>query len=93
MKKIENFKKHDADGFGMAVIAMSVVFIGLILLYVSFKIVGNIAVKLGKRNAMKAIGITDKVEAKRKESGESLWRRSRRYCNGSARVYERCTRC
>ena len=69
-EKIENFKKHDADGFGMAIIAMSVVFIGLILLYVSFKIVGNIAVKLGKRNAMKAIGITDKVEAKEKNLGK-----------------------
>ena len=68
-EKIENFKKHDADGFGMAIIAMSVVFIGLILLYVSFKIVGNIAVKLGNRNAMKAIGITDKVEAKEKNLG------------------------
>lgn len=68
-EKIENFKKHDADGFGMAIIAMSVVFIGLILLYVSFKTVGNIAVKLGKRNAMKAIGITDKVEAKEKNLG------------------------
>ena len=68
-EKIENFKKHDADGFGMAIIAMSVVFIGLILLYVSFTIVGNIAVKLGKRNAMKAIGITDKVEAKEKNLG------------------------
>ena len=68
-EKIENFKKHDADGFGMAIIAMSVVFIGLILLYVSFKIVGNIAVKLGKRNAMKAIGSTDKVEAKEKNLG------------------------
>lgn len=68
-EKIENFKKHDADGFGMAIIAMSVVFIGLILLYVSFKIVGNIAVKLGKRNAMKAIGITDKIEAKEKNLG------------------------
>ncbi|GFZ38684.1 OadG family transporter subunit [Bacteroides nordii] len=68
-EKIENFKKHDEDGFGMAIIAMSVVFIGLILLYVSFKIVGNIAVKLGKKNAMKAIGITDKVEAKEKNLG------------------------
>ena len=68
-EKIENFKKHDADGFGMAIIAMTVVFIGLILLYVSLKIVGNIAVKLGKRNAMKAIGITDKVEAKEKNLG------------------------
>ncbi|WP_291586851.1 OadG family transporter subunit [Bacteroides sp.] len=68
-EKIENFKKHDEDGFGMAIIAMSVVFIGLILLYVSFKIVGNIAVKLGKKNAMKATGITDKVEAKEKNLG------------------------
>lgn len=68
-EKIENFKKHDKDGFGMAIIAMSVVFIGLILLYVSFKIVGNIAVKLGKKNAMKATGITDKVEAKEKNLG------------------------
>lgn len=68
-EKIENFKKHDEDGFGIAIIAMSVVFIGLILLYVSFKIVGNIAVKLGKKNAMKAIGITDKAEAKEKNLG------------------------
>ena len=66
---LDKNEKHDADGFGMAIIAMSVVFIGLILLYVSFKIVGNIAVKLGKRNAMKAIGITDKVEAKEKNLG------------------------
>lgn len=68
-EKIENFKKHDADGFGMAIIAMSVVFCGLILLYISFKVVGNIAVKLGEKNAMKATGITDKAEAKEKNLG------------------------
>lgn len=68
-EKIENFKKHDSAGFGMAIIAMSVVFMGLILLYISFKIVGNIAVKLGKKNAMKATGITDKAEAKEKNLG------------------------
>lgn len=67
--KIENFKKHDEIGIGMAIIAMSVVFIGLILLYVSFKVVGNIAIKLGKRNAMKAVGITNKAEAKEKNLG------------------------
>lgn len=67
--KIDNFKKHDESGVGMAIIAMSVVFMGLILLYVSFKIVGNIAVKLGKKNAMKATGITDKAEAKEKNLG------------------------
>jgi len=62
--KIENFKKHDSIGIGMAIIAMSVVFIGLVLLYLSFKAVGNVAVRLGKKNAMKATGITDKTEAK-----------------------------
>lgn len=67
--KIENFKKHDEIGIGMAIIAMSVVFMGLILLYVSFKVVGNIAVKLSKRNAMKAVGVTNKVEAKEKNLG------------------------
>lgn len=68
-EKIENFKKHDADGFGMAIIAMSVVFSGLLLLFISFKIVGNISIKLGERNAMKATGITDKAEAKEKNLG------------------------
>ena len=47
--KIENFKKHDSIGIGMAIIAMSVVFIGLVLLYLSFKAVGNVAVRLGKK--------------------------------------------
>lgn len=67
--KIENFKKHDSIGIGMAIIAMSVVFIGLVLLYLSFKAVGNVAVRLGKKNAMKATGITDKTEAKEKNLG------------------------
>lgn len=53
----------------MAIIAMSVVFTGLVLLYLSFKTVGNAAVRLGKKNAMKATGITDKTEAKEKNLG------------------------
>jgi Na+-transporting methylmalonyl-CoA/oxaloacetate decarboxylase gamma subunit len=48
---------------------MSVVFIGLILLYVAFKTVGNTSVKLSNRNAMKAHGITDRAEAKEKFEG------------------------
>ena len=51
--------------------AMSVVFFGLILLYVSFKVVGRVSVNLSKRNAMKAKGITDKQEAKEKKLGEA----------------------
>ncbi|MDD3040173.1 OadG family transporter subunit [Bacteroides sp.] len=61
--KMEKFEEHDAVGIGMSISAMSVVFIGLILLYVSFKIVGKISVNLSKRNAMKAKGI-NKHEAK-----------------------------
>lgn len=67
--KIENFRTHDPDGIGMAIIAMSIVFVGLILLYILFKTVGNIAIKLGKKNAMKAVGVTDKKEAKEKNLG------------------------
>ena len=55
--------------FTAIIIAMSVVFIGLVLLYHSFKAVGNVAVRLGKKNAMKATGITDKTEAKEKNLG------------------------
>ncbi len=73
-EKIDGFRKHDASGIGMAIMAMTVVFSGLILLYVSFRIIGSIGVKLSRRNAMRAHGIADKKEAKEKsigtESGE-----------------------
>lgn len=67
--KMEKFEEHDSVGIGMAISAMSVVFCGLILLYISFKIIGKISVNLSKRNAMKAKGITDKQEAKRNNWG------------------------
>ena len=43
--KMEKFEEHDADGVGMSISAMSVVFCGLILLFIAFKIVGKVAVK------------------------------------------------
>ncbi|NCC09263.1 MAG: lamin tail domain-containing protein [Bacteroidia bacterium] len=67
--KIENFRENDSIGIGMAITAMSVVFCGLILLYLSFKFVGNMAVSLSKRNAMKAAGITDSEEADKQNLG------------------------
>ena len=69
--KMEKFEEHDSDGIGMSISAMSVVFCGLILLFIAFKIVGRISVSLSKRNAMKAKGITDKQEAKEKKLGEA----------------------
>ena len=69
--KMEKFEEHDSAGIGMAISAMSVVFSGLILLYISFKIVGKISVNLSKRNAMRVKGITDKKEAKEKQLGQA----------------------
>ena len=69
--KMEKFEEHDSDGIGMSISAMSVVFCGLILLYISFKIIGRVSVNRSKRNAMKAKGITDKQEAKEKKLGEA----------------------
>ena len=65
---MEKFEEHDSVGIGMSISAMSVVFCGLILLFIAFKVVGKVAVNLSKRNAMKAKGI-DKVEAKRAFTG------------------------
>ncbi|MDO4164200.1 MAG: OadG family transporter subunit [Bacteroides sp.] len=73
-EKIDGFKQKDSAGIGMTVMAMIVVFSGLILLCIAFKIVGNTGAYLVKRNAMRSHGITDKQEAKEKaigtESGE-----------------------
>ena len=69
--KMDKFEQHHPVGSGMAISAMSVVFLGLILLYICFKLNGKAAIKLRKRNAMIAHNITDKQEAKEKKLGEA----------------------
>lgn len=69
--KMEKFAEHDSAGVGMAISAMSVVFSGLLLLFIAFYIVGRLSINLSKRNAMKAKGITDKQEAKEKQLGQA----------------------
>lgn len=69
--KKDKFELHDPVGIGMAVSAMSVVFFGLLLLYLCFKTVGKTAIKLRKRNAMKVQNVTDNQEAKEKKLGEA----------------------
>ncbi len=69
--KMENFEKHDGVGIGMAITAMSVVFVGLILLYISFKFIGKISVNMRTKRAMKTKGITDKAVAKEKMLGHA----------------------
>lgn len=69
--KMDKFEQHDSAGLGMTITAMTVVFTGLILLYLCFRIIGKVAVKLRKRNAMKAQNVTDKQEAKERGLGEA----------------------
>ena len=69
--KMENFEQHDSVGIGMSVTAMLVVFVGLILLYISFKFIGKASVRLRTTRAMKAKGITDREEAKEKMLGHA----------------------
>ncbi|MDR1004703.1 MAG: OadG family protein [Prevotellaceae bacterium] len=69
--KMEKFELHDPEGIGMTISAMSVVFIGLILLYIAFKLVGNASVSLSRRNAMRSKGTTDVQEAKSNQLGEA----------------------
>ena len=69
--KMDKFEQHDPAGIGMAISAMSVVFCGLILLYLCFKFIGKAAMAFRLRNAMKVHNITDKAEAKEKGLGEA----------------------
>lgn len=69
--KMEKFQQHDKAGVGMSITAMSVVFFGLILLYICFRVIGKMAVSLRRKNAMEAKDITCKVEAKEKKLGEA----------------------
>jgi hypothetical protein len=55
-EKIENFQRNDSLGAGMTIAAMFVVFTGLLLLFLSFKLVGKTATNISKRNALKAAG-------------------------------------
>lgn len=69
--KQEKFEEHDSVGIGMAISAMSVVFSGLLLLFIAFKLIGKIAINFSKRNSMKAQGITDKKKAQEAKLGEA----------------------
>ena len=69
--KMDKFELHDASGVGMAISAMSVVFSGLLLLFLCFRMVGKTSIYLRKRNAMQVQNITDLQEANDKRLGEA----------------------
>jgi Na+-transporting methylmalonyl-CoA/oxaloacetate decarboxylase gamma subunit len=68
-EKIENFKENDAWGIGMTLTAMGVVFLGLLLLYLIFKRIGNTAISLTRKRVMKAKGIS--IEEAQDIAGQS----------------------
>ena len=69
--KIENFQNNDSWGIGMTVTAMAVVFLGLLVLFLVFKQIGNAAIKSSQRNAKKAAGDGVTIAANAgQESGE-----------------------
>lgn len=51
--KVLEFQQQDSIGLGMAAIAMSAVFLGLVLLFLSFKLTGIIAIKIANKREMK----------------------------------------
>ena len=71
-EKIENFQENDSWGVGMTITAMAVVFIGLIVLYLVFKQIGNAAIRASQRNAKKAAEATGQTISANagQESGE-----------------------
>ena len=69
--KMEKFQSHDSVGIGMSITAMSVVFFGLILLYICFRAIGKAAVSFRRKNDMEAKDITCEREAKEKKLGEA----------------------
>lgn len=54
---IARFKENDPKGIGMALTAMMVVFSALLCIFISFKIIGRIAMMLSKARARKAAGL------------------------------------
>jgi Na+-transporting methylmalonyl-CoA/oxaloacetate decarboxylase gamma subunit len=59
-EKLENFQQNDPIGIGMTITAMAVVFLGLFVLFLAFKGIGNLAIKGSKRRAKAAAGASNK---------------------------------
>lgn len=70
-EKVENFQVNDSWGIGMTITAMAVVFLGLCILYLIFKQIGNASIRASQKRAQKAAASGVKVsENAGQESGE-----------------------
>lgn len=73
-EKIKNFEDHDQSGLGMTVLAMAVVFAALIVLSLSFNVIGWINAKTAQRKKKEATaGNLDEAEfTEGPDSGEEI---------------------
>lgn len=70
-RKVENFKETDALGIGMTILAMTVVFVALILCYGLFKAIDKTAVTMSHLRVMKFSGVTkEQAKSIASQSGE-----------------------
>lgn len=68
-EKVEKFRRQDQSGIGMSVTAMTVVFSGLVMLYILFKYVGRLAVGLhNKHRAKHRMETEHNMKAEEKEN-------------------------
>ncbi|MCM1138288.1 MAG: OadG family protein [Duncaniella sp.] len=72
--KVEMFAEQDEHGFGMAIMAMCIVFAALLILAICFKIINNIGASISRKRKIKALAEDDNVEDHHKEqdSGEVI---------------------
>lgn len=71
-EKIENLKTNDSLGLGMTITAMAVVFLGLLVLFLVFKMTGKASIAASARRAQKATGAEAVVATPGELSGEVL---------------------
>lgn len=69
--KLVDLKENDRFGITLTITSMFVVFFGLLLLYLVFRTIGNIAKAMSRRNAAKT-GVADAVQNTKALSGEVL---------------------
>ena len=53
---MENLQNNDPFGIGLTITAMTVVFLGLVLLVLAFTVIGKTAIRISKYRAKKASG-------------------------------------
>lgn len=58
-EKVETFRERDANGFGLTIMAMAIVFSALLMLSICFYIISKIGGYVQRRNRLKASGVTD----------------------------------